>query len=78
MTGSVQAPADTSPLLFSGFISTLLGLIVVTNLLSATLPLVGAIVGVQAIADGIALLLSSWLSLTRAREDVVSSEPPAN
>ena len=54
---AVQQPEARPSLLISGFISLILGLIVLTNLVSATFMLLGAIVGVQALADGIALLL---------------------
>jgi uncharacterized membrane protein HdeD (DUF308 family) len=54
---AVQQPVARPSLFISGFVSLILGLIVLTNLMSATFMLLGALVGVQALADGIALLL---------------------
>lgn len=45
------------PLLLGGIVSTVLGLIVLFNLLEATLALLGILVGVEALVDGIVLLL---------------------
>jgi uncharacterized membrane protein HdeD (DUF308 family) len=54
---SFQMPAYRLALLLGGIASLVLGLIVLFNLVGATLTLLGVLVGVQALIDGITILL---------------------
>jgi uncharacterized membrane protein HdeD (DUF308 family) len=59
-------------LLFSGVISTVLGLIVFFNVWEASLTLLGILLGIQALTEGITLLLFGRLHV-----DVQRVAPPA-
>jgi uncharacterized membrane protein HdeD (DUF308 family) len=54
---SFQQPEYRVPLLIGGTLSAILGLIVLFNLVGATLTLLGVLVGIEALVDGITLLL---------------------
>jgi len=68
---SFSVPELRWRLLFGGLVSIALGLIVLFNLLTATFTLLGALVGVQALAEGITLVLLGRLRVVEA-----SSSPP--
>jgi len=57
IVAAVEQPGDRAMLLFSGIVSTLLGLIVFFNIWEATLTLLGILLGIQALTEGITLLL---------------------
>ena len=56
IVASFQHGAYRWPLLLGGVVSAVLGLIVLFNLVEATLTLLGVLLGVQALVDGIVLL----------------------
>jgi uncharacterized membrane protein HdeD (DUF308 family) len=53
----VETPEYRVPLVFAGVISTALGLIVLFNLVTASYVLLGVLLGVQALVDGITMML---------------------
>jgi uncharacterized membrane protein HdeD (DUF308 family) len=57
IVAAVETPEDRTMLLFSGIASTVLGLIVFFNIWEATLTLLGILLGIQALVEGITLLL---------------------
>jgi uncharacterized membrane protein HdeD (DUF308 family) len=65
IVASVQLPEYRWPLLIGGIVSAILGLIVLFNLFAATLTLLGVLVGVETLVDGITLLL---IGRVRVRE----------
>ncbi|QNN52947.1 HdeD family acid-resistance protein [Nocardioides mesophilus] len=54
---SAQEPENRAPLLLGGVVSTALGLIVLLNLFDASLVLLGVLLGIQVLVDGIMLML---------------------
>jgi uncharacterized membrane protein HdeD (DUF308 family) len=57
IVAAVESATDRGMLLFSGVISTVLGLIVFFNVWEASLTLLGILLGIQALTEGITLLL---------------------
>jgi len=53
----VETPEYRIPLVFAGVVSTVLGLIVLFNLVTASYVLLGVLLGVQALVDGITMML---------------------
>jgi uncharacterized membrane protein HdeD (DUF308 family) len=53
----VETPEYRVPLIFAGVVSTALGLIVLFNLIEASFVLLGVLLGVQALIDGITMML---------------------
>jgi uncharacterized membrane protein HdeD (DUF308 family) len=53
----VETPEYRIPLVFAGVVSTALGLIVLFNLVTASYVLLGVLLGVQALVDGITMML---------------------
>lgn len=68
------------PLLFGGAVSTILGLIVLFNLFEATTVLLGVLLGVEILVDGITMMLVGRWRVTTAEvpaaETVVGEVPP--
>lgn len=61
LVAAFQVDQNKGIMIFSGLVSLVLGLIVVFNLLEASLVLLGVLLGVQALVDGITLLiLGRW------------------
>jgi uncharacterized membrane protein HdeD (DUF308 family) len=61
LVAAFQIDQNRGVMIFSGVVSLVLGLIVVFNLLEASLILLGTLLGVQALVDGISLLvLGRW------------------
>lgn len=61
LVAAFQIDQNRGVMIFSGIVSLVLGLIVVLNLLEASLILLGTLLGVQALVDGITLLiLGRW------------------
>jgi uncharacterized membrane protein HdeD (DUF308 family) len=61
LVAAFQVDQNKGIMIFSGIVSVILGLIVVFNLQEATLVLLGVLLGVQALVDGITLLvLGRW------------------
>jgi len=61
LVAAFQIDQNRGVMIFSGVVSLVLGLIVVFNLLEASLILLGTLLGVQALVDGITLLiLGRW------------------
>ena len=67
LVAASQNDAYRLPLLFSGVASTVLGVLVLFNIVEATLTLLGVLLGVQALIDGITLILVGRVHLTPAR-----------
>ena len=57
LAASAQEPEYRWPLLIAGVVSTLLGLMVLFNLVSASYVLLGVILGIETLFDGIAMML---------------------
>ena len=72
IVASAESPNGRGMLLFSGIISTVLGLIVFFNIWEASLTLLGILLGIQALTEGITLLLFGRLHV-----DVQRVAPPA-
>jgi uncharacterized membrane protein HdeD (DUF308 family) len=64
---AVESAADRGMLLFSGIVSTVLGLIVFFNFWEASLTLLGILLGIQALTEGITLLLFGRLHVDAQR-----------
>jgi membrane protein HdeD len=62
--GSVQNAAYRGALLLNGVVSTILGLLVLFDILEATFTLPAVLLGVQALVDGITLILIGGVDLT--------------
>lgn len=61
IAASFSVPELRWALLFGGVVSTVLGLIVLFNIVDATFTLLGVLIGIQALAEGIGLiLLGRW------------------
>ncbi|MGY1601430.1 DUF308 domain-containing protein [Geodermatophilus sp. SYSU D00815] len=69
LVGAAQVPAARVPLLFSGAVSTILGLIIFFDIWDATLTLLGILLGVELLTEGITLLLFGRLHLDVRSED---------
>ncbi len=54
---SAQEPDYRIPLIFAGIVSTVLGLLVLFNLVDASFFLIGLLLGIQCIVDGITMML---------------------
>jgi uncharacterized membrane protein HdeD (DUF308 family) len=54
---AVQSRDERAMLLFSGIVTTVLGLIIFFNIWEATLTLLGILLGIQALTEGITLVL---------------------
>lgn len=72
LVGAFQNDAFRWPLLISGVVSAVLGLIVLANLFEATLVLLGTLLAVETIVDGITLLVFG-----RIHVDTVDRDRPA-
>ena len=57
IVAAVQDAEYRWPLLFAGIVSTLLGLMVVLNLVTMSLMLLGVMLGVQALVDGLTMMM---------------------
>jgi len=67
LVAAFEMPEGRLPLLLSGGVSTLLGLIVLFNIVTASSSLLGIILGVQTLAEGIAIMLVGRDTLALAR-----------
>jgi len=77
LAAAVQEPFYRIPLLFAGIVSTALGLIVLLNLFDASYVLLGVLLGVQVLVDGITMMLiGRWrVSETRLPGDEAGEVP---
>jgi uncharacterized membrane protein HdeD (DUF308 family) len=57
LMAAMEAPAGRGVLIFNGAVSVILGLIVLFNIWTASLTLLGLLLGLHTIADGISMLL---------------------
>jgi len=57
LMAAAQEPEYRVPLVFAGVVSTALGLIVLFNLFDASFVLLGVLIGVQLLVDGLAIML---------------------
>jgi uncharacterized membrane protein HdeD (DUF308 family) len=67
LAAAVQFSEARVPLVISGGISTLLGLLVLFNLVEATFTLLGVILAVEAISEGVAIMVAGRKNLAAAR-----------
>src|SRR3954471_14359610 len=72
IVAAVEMPGDRGMLLFSGIVSTVLGLIVFFNIWAATLTLLGILLGIQALTEGITLVLFGRLHVDEQRAKPVT------
>ncbi len=64
-----QEPESRVPLLLGGVVSTALGLLVIFNLFTASLTLLGLLVALETISEGIVMMMFGRPQLTAARRD---------
>ncbi len=64
---AVHVPEARVPLILSGAVSTLLGLLVLFNLFTASLSLLGLLLGLEVLCEGLAIMLVGREGLSRAR-----------
>lgn len=67
LVAAFQIPQARVALLIGGGVSTLLGLLVLFNLVEATLTLLGVMLGVQAIAEGVAIMVAGREAVRASR-----------
>lgn len=72
LVASADRPEFRGVLIFSGIVSAALGLIVLLNLFTASFVLLGVLLGVEMLADGIAMMLIGRVHFAAE----VSSKPP--
>jgi uncharacterized membrane protein HdeD (DUF308 family) len=63
-------------LIIGGVVSTILGLIVLFNIWAATLTLLGVLVGIEALIEGVTLLVTGRLHSTEASGPTTTPVPP--
>lgn len=64
LIAAVQLPEIRTALIISGGISTLLGLMILFNLFSSTFTLLGVLLGVQVLSEGVAVVIAGSGALT--------------
>ncbi len=64
---AAHVPEARVPLILSGAVSTLLGLLVLFNLFTASLSLLGLLLGLEVLCEGLAIMLVGREGLSRAR-----------
>jgi uncharacterized membrane protein HdeD (DUF308 family) len=64
---AAHVPEARVPLILSGAVSTLLGLLVLFNLFTASLGLLGLLLGLEVLFEGLAIMLVGRQGLSRAR-----------
>ena len=74
LVAAYQIDQNRGVMIFSGIVSLVLGLIVVFNLLEASLILLGTLLGVQALVDGITLLILGRWRVVDSTVQVVEAE----
>jgi uncharacterized membrane protein HdeD (DUF308 family) len=67
IVAAIEASVGRVVLLFNGVIAVVLGLIVLLTIWESTLTLLGTLLGVQTLVDGLTLLLFGGLHVTRRR-----------
>jgi membrane protein HdeD len=77
IVAGVELSRGRGVLLFSGIVSAVLGLIVVLNIWTASLTLLGTLLGLQVLMDGITLLLFGRLHVSRSRSERVADSRSA-
>jgi membrane protein HdeD len=70
LAAAVQVEDGRGALIFSGAVSSLLGLLVIFNLVTATFTLLGILLGVQMLTEGLAVLISGRQALSAGRAGV--------
>jgi len=73
LVAAFQTPSARVPLLVSGVVSTFLGLLVLFNLVDASLVFLGVILGVELLAEGVAIMIVGRDSLGTARAGRIAS-----
>jgi membrane protein HdeD len=63
LVAAAASPEHRVPMLVGGTISTVLGLIVLLNLVEASYSLLGVLVGIQVVADGLVLMIAGRVSV---------------
>ena len=69
LVAAVGRPDHRWTLLFAGAISTVLGLAVLLNLFTASYALLGVLLGIQAVAEGLTMILLGGLTLSTVESD---------
>jgi uncharacterized membrane protein HdeD (DUF308 family) len=69
LVAAAESPVGRGMLIFSGAVSTILGLIVFFNIWEASLTLLGILLGIQALTEGITLLLFGRLHVDASPVD---------
>ena len=69
LVAAVGRPDHRWTLLFAGVISTALGLAVLLNLFTASYALLGVLLGIQAVAEGLTMILLGGLTLSTVESD---------
>ena len=73
LVAAFQTPAGRVPLLISGVVSTFLGLLVLFNLVTASYVFLGVILGVEMLAEGVAIMIIGRDSMGTARAGRIAS-----
>ena len=76
LVAAFQTDQNRWIMVFSGLVSLALGLLVVFNLFEASLQLLGILIGVQAVVDGLTLLVLGRWRVTDNRVSVVETSGP--
>jgi uncharacterized membrane protein HdeD (DUF308 family) len=76
LMAATQIPEARVALIISGGVSTVLGLIVLFNLMTISLAFLGIILGIQVLAEGIAIMVVGRHALTTARTPGGLAAPP--
>jgi len=72
IVAAVESSVGRAVLLVNGAIAVVLGLIVLFNIWESTLTLLGTLLGVQTLVDGLALVLFGGLHVSGRRSDSVA------
>ena len=73
LVAAFQTPAGRVPLLISGVVSTFLGLLELFNLVTASYVFLGVILGVEMLAEGVAIMIIGRDSMGAARAGRIAS-----
>jgi len=75
LVAAAQSPAGRGVLIFSGVVSTVLGLIVLFDIWTASLTLLGILLGIQAVMEGVSLLLFGRLHVDVHADERAATQP---
>ena len=74
LAAAFQSPVGRVPLLLAGAVSTILGLIVLFNVVSASLTFLGLILGIETVIEGLAIMIVGRGTVSPARAGRLSTD----